>query len=74
MIVRNRRLAAALLFAAAAAAAAAAALPTATPAKRPSREYTIEQFLSTTAINQASFSWKTRRAIAAAVAAVGQPA
>ena len=59
MIVRNRRLAAALLFATAAAtaAAAAAALPAATPAKRPSREYTIEQFLSTTAINQASFSF-----------------
>jgi len=54
MIVRNRRLAAALLFAAA---AAAAALPAATPAKRPSREYTIEQFLSTTAITQASFSF-----------------
>ncbi len=55
MIVRNRRLAAALLFSAAA--AAAAALPAATPAKRPSREYTIEQFLSTTAITQASFSF-----------------
>ena len=56
MIVRNRRLAAALLFVTAAA-AAAAALPAATPAKRPSREYTIEQFLSTTAITQASFSF-----------------
>jgi dipeptidyl aminopeptidase/acylaminoacyl peptidase len=49
MTLRTRLAAAALLAAAAVSAAA-------TPEKRPSKEYTIEQFLATTAISQASFS------------------
>ncbi len=50
MMLRTRLAAAVLL-------SAAALSPAAPPETRPSKEYTIEQFLATTAISQASFSF-----------------